>query len=60
MNHSEIYELLWEIFTPFERGLDMDRRVALDSCIDTASRRLAGSCEVRLAVSDVAIDRKER
>lgn len=48
MMQEEIYELLWECFEPFERGLkDPERRVALDSCIDAASRKLAVSIETK-------------
>jgi hypothetical protein len=41
MRAEELYEALWEHFIVFERGLDPDRQVALDSCIEAASRKLA-------------------
>lgn len=45
MTQPELYEALWEHFIVFERGLDPDRQVALDSCIEAASRKLAARME---------------
>ena len=38
---EHIYNELWLVFEPFARGLDEERRTAIDGLIDVAARRLA-------------------
>ena len=45
MTQEEIYELLHSVLEPFNRGLDLERKFALDGLLDIASRKLAVSIE---------------
>lgn len=48
MTSDEIYAAIWECLEPFERGLqDAERKVALDSCVDAAARKIAARLEAK-------------
>lgn len=47
MTAEAIYELLHQVLEPFNRGLDLERKFALDGLLDVASRRLAVSIETK-------------
>jgi len=48
MTADEIYELLHQVLEPFNRGLDLDRKTALDGLLDIASRKIAANVEVAM------------
>lgn len=57
MTAEEIYELLHSVLEPFNRGLDLERKFALDGLLDVASRRIAVSIETE---PEAASDRVHR
>lgn len=51
MSAEEIYKLLHSVLEPFNRGLDLDRKTALDGLLDVASRKIAVSIETKTVMA---------
>jgi hypothetical protein len=51
MTSEDMYELLHQVLEPFNRGLDLERKFALDGLLDVASRKLAEEWKKKACLS---------